>query len=368
MAEDLIVASTEFARGRPDQGVPRRHLPDAAADGRLHRDPDGGRRSRGHEPRRFAVVDRSGPLLDDPQGRGRLERRWSRRQADDAAQPRRPAGGAARARASSPGLVAADGPISRRAATRALRPGPTAANLRLRRDSRGASSTPSGGADAGSCTTPTARTTDALPRLAAPRSTGDVRLRTVPGRVGSIRRWPPNGSAGRSRSEALGLARRASRGGRIEPAEKVDKVRTSACRPSLMFVVFLVVMTTTPQLLNSVIEEKMSRISEVMLGSVDPFHLMMGKLIGNVGDGAGAGGDLHRRRAAWWPRTTATPTAVTPAMARLVSLFLPMAVVIYRLDLHRHRGGVQRAQGRPALMMPGDAAVDGAGLHLASGR
>jgi ABC-type Na+ efflux pump permease subunit len=32
-----------------------------------------------------------------------------------------------------------------------------------------------------------------------------------------------------------------------------------------------------------VIEEKMSRISEVLVGSVTPFELMLGKLVGNVG-------------------------------------------------------------------------------------
>jgi ABC-type Na+ efflux pump permease subunit len=50
-----------------------------------------------------------------------------------------------------------------------------------------------------------------------------------------------------------------------------------------MFILFLVVMATAPQLLNSVLEEKMSKISEVLLGSVSPFELMMGKLVGNLG-------------------------------------------------------------------------------------
>ena len=49
-----------------------------------------------------------------------------------------------------------------------------------------------------------------------------------------------------------------------------------------MFVMFFVIMTSTPQLLNSVIEEKMSKISEVLLGSITPFELMMGKLLGNT--------------------------------------------------------------------------------------
>lgn len=66
-------------------------------------------------------------------------------------------------------------------------------------------------------------------------------------------------------------------------AKKVDPVRTMMVPVILMFVVFMIVMTSGPQLLNSVIEEKMSRISEVLLGSVSPFTLMMGKLLGNVG-------------------------------------------------------------------------------------
>lgn len=69
----------------------------------------------------------------------------------------------------------------------------------------------------------------------------------------------------------------------IKAAEKVDPIRTGVVPAVLLFVVFMVVMASAPQLLNSVIEEKMSRISEVLLGSLSPFELMMGKLIGNVG-------------------------------------------------------------------------------------
>ena len=41
-------------------------------------------------------------------------------------------------------------------------------------------------------------------------------------------------------------------------------------------------MTTVPQLLTAVIEEKMSKISEVLVASVTPFQLMMGKLLGTA--------------------------------------------------------------------------------------
>jgi ABC-2 type transport system permease protein len=66
-------------------------------------------------------------------------------------------------------------------------------------------------------------------------------------------------------------------------AAKVDPIRTALVPAVLLFVMFLLVMSTTPQLLNSVIEEKMSKISEVLLGSITPFELMMGKLLGNTG-------------------------------------------------------------------------------------
>ena len=46
-----------------------------------------------------------------------------------------------------------------------------------------------------------------------------------------------------------------------------------------MILIFLMVMLTTPQMMSSVIEEKMSRISEVLLASVSPFDLMLGKLL-----------------------------------------------------------------------------------------
>ena len=92
-------------------------------------------------------------------------------------------------------------------------------------------------------------------------------------------------------TENLGLLRRdaATSGasgaepGRIQAAEKVDPIRTAGVPMVMLFVMFFVIMTSAPQLLNTVIEEKMSRISEVLLGSITPFELMMGKLLGSVG-------------------------------------------------------------------------------------
>lgn len=70
--------------------------------------------------------------------------------------------------------------------------------------------------------------------------------------------------------------------GKVSAAEKVDAVRAFAMPAIAMFMLFGLVMSSAPQLLNSVIEEKTSRISEVLLGSVSAFHLMLGKLLGSV--------------------------------------------------------------------------------------
>jgi ABC-2 type transport system permease protein len=84
------------------------------------------------------------------------------------------------------------------------------------------------------------------------------------------------------RIDQLGLVERGPQGG-VKPAEEVDPLRTVGVPMILMFLVFIPVMTITPQLVNAVIEEKMSRICEVLLGSVTPFELLLGKLLGAGG-------------------------------------------------------------------------------------
>ncbi len=45
---------------------------------------------------------------------------------------------------------------------------------------------------------------------------------------------------------------------------------------------FMMIMSVTPAMLNNVLEEKMQKISEFLVSSVTPFQLMMGKLTGAV--------------------------------------------------------------------------------------
>lgn len=71
--------------------------------------------------------------------------------------------------------------------------------------------------------------------------------------------------------------------GRVTEAERTNKIATFAVPMAMMMLMFLVVMVGASPLTQIVIEEKMNRIAEVLLGSVPPFQLMMGKLLGTVG-------------------------------------------------------------------------------------
>lgn len=87
---------------------------------------------------------------------------------------------------------------------------------------------------------------------------------------------------GRRRAvSTLGLVQR-NADGSVSPAVKVDPLLTFVLPFGLMYLLFLSVMAGAPQLLNAVIEEKMSKISEVLVASITPFQLMMGKLAGTA--------------------------------------------------------------------------------------
>jgi ABC-2 type transport system permease protein len=82
-------------------------------------------------------------------------------------------------------------------------------------------------------------------------------------------------------SETMGLWTRDA-DGRVHPAEKQDEFRAIVIPMAAVFLLFFFVVTSVPQLMNSVLTEKTSRISEVLLGSLSPTELMTGKLLGAV--------------------------------------------------------------------------------------
>jgi ABC-2 type transport system permease protein len=80
----------------------------------------------------------------------------------------------------------------------------------------------------------------------------------------------------------LGLTSR-DESGKITEAKRTNKVANLFLPFGLMMLMFMVVMVGATPLMQGVIEEKSARIAEVLLGSLPPFELMLGKLIGMVG-------------------------------------------------------------------------------------
>jgi ABC-2 type transport system permease protein len=83
----------------------------------------------------------------------------------------------------------------------------------------------------------------------------------------------------RARVTTLGLVERKA-DGTVSEAKRVNELQTFLLPFGLMYLLFIALMSTAPQLLTAVIEEKMSRISEVLIASISPFQLMLGKLVG----------------------------------------------------------------------------------------
>jgi ABC-2 type transport system permease protein len=82
--------------------------------------------------------------------------------------------------------------------------------------------------------------------------------------------------------ESKGLMRRDASGAIVEGSEQ-SRFVPLVVSGLLMLLMFMVLMMTATPMMQSVVEEKMQRIAEVLLGSVPPFELMLGKLIGMVG-------------------------------------------------------------------------------------
>ncbi len=86
----------------------------------------------------------------------------------------------------------------------------------------------------------------------------------------------------RARMTNLGLVS-VGETGEIEKAKESNDLANFFVPFGMLMLMFMVIIVSAPPLAQSVLEEKMQRIAEVLLGSVPPFQLMLGKLIGMVG-------------------------------------------------------------------------------------
>jgi ABC-2 type transport system permease protein len=80
--------------------------------------------------------------------------------------------------------------------------------------------------------------------------------------------------------ETMGLTSHNPKTDAIEDAAFESGFAPMAVSIGFVLLMFLVLMMTATPLMQGVVEEKMQRIAEVLLASVNPFELMLGKLLG----------------------------------------------------------------------------------------
>lgn len=77
----------------------------------------------------------------------------------------------------------------------------------------------------------------------------------------------------------LGLVK-LSETGEVKQARETDRVATFLVPVGSMMLLFMLVMSSAPILLNTVLEEKLQKIAELLVSALSPFQLLMGKLLG----------------------------------------------------------------------------------------
>jgi ABC-2 type transport system permease protein len=82
--------------------------------------------------------------------------------------------------------------------------------------------------------------------------------------------------------EGMGLLKKDAESGKIKDAEKSNPVTSLLIPYILVMMMFMLGMVGSMPLLTAVMEEKMERIAEVLLGTVTPFQFMAGKVLGST--------------------------------------------------------------------------------------
>jgi len=80
-----------------------------------------------------------------------------------------------------------------------------------------------------------------------------------------------------------GLTQRNAATGQFDEARDENPIVSFLVPGGLLMLMFMLILIGSTPLMQGVVEEKMQRIAEVLLGSVRPFDLMVGKLLGLVG-------------------------------------------------------------------------------------
>ncbi|MBC8327920.1 MAG: ABC transporter permease [Planctomycetes bacterium] len=87
---------------------------------------------------------------------------------------------------------------------------------------------------------------------------------------------------GRIGTESMGLLSRDAATGELSGGQRTGELEAILAPMAVMMILFIMTLMGALPLLGSTMEEKSLRIAEVLLGTISPFGLMLGKLLGGV--------------------------------------------------------------------------------------
>ncbi len=125
-----------------------------------------------------------------------------------------------------------------------------------------------------------------------------------------------------------GLSTRDPATGKVTDATEGSKIAPIVVPMGMMLLMFMMVMMSATPMMQGVVEEKMQRIAEVLLGSVRPFHLMLGKLLGMTGVSLTIA-TVYLAGVYWTARYFYFGDSVSPALIVWFVFFQALACLMY---------------------------------------
>lgn len=137
----------------------------------------------------------------------------------------------------------------------------------------------------------------------------------------------------------------------IEGGEGIHIGATFGVPAAAMFLLFILVFLSAPMLLHSVLEEKQQRIWEVLVSSVSPFKLLLGKLLGAVLVSMLLA-VFYLAGAAILAEVLGVADAVAPSLYAWFLFFQLLAIVIYGSMFSAIGAACSEIRDAQSLMMP----------------
>jgi ABC-2 type transport system permease protein len=125
-----------------------------------------------------------------------------------------------------------------------------------------------------------------------------------------------------------GLSEKDAATGAVQEAKDDNQVASILVPAALMILMFMLIMVGGTPAMQGVVEEKMQRIAEMVLGSIPPFELMMGKLLGLMGVSLTLAA-LYLGGAYWAANHFGFADLVSPRVLAWFIVYLIVAILMY---------------------------------------